>query len=55
MENELNFTIDFSTITAIEASIEQREACNSSNRARSEEKDQLSFVELIVSAHAPCK
>jgi hypothetical protein len=55
MENELNFAIDFSAVTAAKASTEQREACNSSNRARSEEKDQLSFVELIVSAHAPCK
>jgi hypothetical protein len=55
MENELNFANDFSAVTAAKASTEQREACNSSNRARSEEKDQLSFVELIVSAHAPCK
>ena len=55
MENELNFNIDFSTITAVIASTEQREACSSSNRARSEEKDQLSFVELIGSAHAPYK
>jgi hypothetical protein len=55
MENELNSAIDFSVTTATKEAVMQQVAYNSSSRVRSEEKDQFSFVELIISALVPCK
>ena len=55
MENELNSAINFSVITATKAAVMQQVAYNSSSRARSEEKDQFSFAELIILALVPCK
>jgi len=55
MENELNSAIDFSVTTATKEAVMQQVAYNSSSRVRSEEKDQFSFAELIISALVPCK
>ena len=55
MENELNFAVDFSVAIVAKATAMQQEACSSSNQEQLKEMDQSSFIELIVSAHAPCK